>query len=184
MDEAKSSSDGKPIIIAIGHKAGVGKDTVGHFLVRLYGFHRIAFADKLKELTMEEYKLTSNEVFVDKDLPMPRFNGLTPRHFLQLHGDHLRNTKGDDVFVKYVKADIDAMIAQGRDVVVTDMRLPTEVAMLEELGANMWRIDRNVEHTGIHETEIALNSYKKWHQIIQNRSSMYDLFVNVVYALP
>ena len=41
------------VLILISGKAGTGKDTIGEYLVRKFGFKRYAFADRLKEVATE-----------------------------------------------------------------------------------------------------------------------------------
>lgn len=41
------------ILVLVSGKAGAGKDTVGEYLVRKFGFKRYAFADRLKEIARE-----------------------------------------------------------------------------------------------------------------------------------
>lgn len=44
------------VLIGLGHRKGVGKDTLGQILVSEHGFCRLAFADAICELGIEEAK--------------------------------------------------------------------------------------------------------------------------------
>jgi len=187
MAESKAA-DGVPIVIALGHKSHVGTGVIGEFLVYSYGFHVVSFADQLKVMTMVKYGLSHAEVYVHKDQPMERFDGKTSRQLLQQHGELLRATHGDNVLVDVVKQKIKDKISQGRDVVLTDVRLPAEFDMLEDIGAHLWKVTRQVSTLSTelmrHETEIALNNNTRWHLVIANNGTIQELLRKVAWAIP
>lgn len=58
----------------LGHQAHVGKDTLAFELMERNGFTRLAFADKLKDVCMDLFGLSSSQVYSDlKNFPDPRF---------------------------------------------------------------------------------------------------------------
>lgn len=160
-------------IIGLVGRAGAGKDTVADHLVAKYGFVRIAFADKLKQIVSDLYCVPI-EHFHDRELknvPNKRLSGrnllasmprdaLAPilagvfvdlfgstehaehskRIFLDLLPDtcsprlacQLIGTEGfraisDSVWTDYAMGQAQQLKAQGRDVVIPDVRFPNEM---------------------------------------------------------
>lgn len=55
------------MIIGINGRARSGKDEVTNIIVSTYGFTKLAFADKIKELSMKYFELTYEKAFVKRD---------------------------------------------------------------------------------------------------------------------
>jgi hypothetical protein len=182
----QSRSD-RPVVIAVGYRSGVGKDLVGDYLVETHGFVRVAFADIIKREAMSLYGLTEHEVYVDKDVALARLAGKTPRHYIQITGDQLRSSDGPDVVVEAVRSTIHALNKRGRDVVVTDLRMWSELRMLRDdndINEVLWCIERKnvpniTKDDSSHVTETALADFTGWNDIIHNNGTISDLFMRV-----
>jgi hypothetical protein len=183
------SRSNQPVVIALGHRSGVGKDTIGDYLVERHGFVRLAFADTIKRSAMERYRLTEYEVFVDKDVPLTRLHGKTPRHYVQLTGDILR--KQPDMLTTIIRDAVHILNRNGRDVVITDMRMQSELKMLQndsDINEILWCVERkNVHHINsgdaLHETETALANFHGWDDTILNCGTIPELFAIVEQKL-
>lgn len=103
-------------ILLIG-KAGAGKDTVADYLVSGYGFHRYAFADKLKEIARELFP----EAFRDAK----------PRTLLQNLGSYIRR-EDPDAWVKYLLRRVE--VEGHPHVVITDCRYCNELELSTKKG--------------------------------------------------
>ena len=121
--------------VAVIGKMGSGKDVIGEYLIRKYGFTRYAFADNVKLIA---------EVW---------FPGLygdgkeKPRKLLQDVGTKFREIDSD-VWIKAMLEDIDSNegVAKAHgfrieDVVVTDVRMPNEYKALKDRGFKFIRVD-------------------------------------------
>jgi dCMP deaminase len=102
-------------VLIIG-EAGSGKDTVADYLIQKYGFKRYAFADKIKSI--------SDELFPEE----VRNN---PRSTWQAVGEKFR-VINPYCWVDYVLKKIEAEKLDR--VVISDCRLPEELAKCEEAG--------------------------------------------------
>lgn len=136
---------------------GSGKDTVGQHLVNEYGFHRLAFADKLKQAVANLFGITVEEVDRLKNKPShvrltevgsdSRYSTTAQliywREFLQRFGTEMgRNTFGQDFWTDlwettYHEAQMTS--SAYKPVVVTDVRFENEARRIIQLGG--WLIE-------------------------------------------
>lgn len=164
----------------LGHQARVGKDTLANELEAKDGFKRIAFADKLKEVCMDLYNLSYDQMYGDlKNEVDTRFNK-TPRQILQYVGQSLFGVD-PAVWVKYAckKA------LESDRVVFTDFRFVHEVNAVkdyfkdnQDVKVVTIKITRNGigDFTGKEDrSEIELLEYN-WDYIVSNNESIDDLY--------
>lgn len=145
----------KPTIVGIAGAQGAGKDTIAAVLVQLFGYHRIAFGDPLREAASAIFGLTQEEM-LDRDLkekPLGRgpWKHLTPRRILQLLGTESCR----DVFHPQVSDDYDIetqggiwsarvwdIAANYSKVVIPDVRFADEAASIKNRGGIMIHVER------------------------------------------
>ena len=154
------------LIVGISGKAQVGKDTIGDYLVRKYGFEKLGFAIYLKSLATKVFGWNGQKDGKGRQLLQDL--GQTIRHY-------------DEEFwlrpvVNYVMSNMD------RHMVVTDVRHINEASTIQNLGGYLIRIerkDRDLGQLGGHESEIALDFYTKFDLVIQNNGGFDELFKKV-----
>lgn len=125
--------------IAILGKMGSGKDVIGEYLIRKYGFTRYAFADNVKLIA---------EVW----FPSLYGNGKEkPRKLLQDVGTKFREID-KNVWINAMFDDIDSrgkmdasLGYKSEDIIITDCRMPNEYEALKKRGFNFIRIDVDEE---------------------------------------
>ena len=178
-------------IIALSGFARAGKDTVGNILVEEYGFKRVAFADKLREMLYqlnpvvgcEEIKSDMTwmeplllQQVVDEygwDGYKETIWGPEIRRLLQRLGTEAgRQTLWDSIW-------IDAALT-GHDpdarLVVTDARFINEFDAVISRGGYVWRVDREgVGPANNHASETEAICYDKFSLHIQNNGTLEDL---------
>jgi hypothetical protein len=151
------------IVLGLMAQKQAGKDTFAARLVEEHGFVRFAFADAM---TKALYKL--NPVVVDEQT---RFADLIDYHgwdeakllypemrrLAQVFGTEVgRDLFGPNVWVDVARRHLDDLIADGHDVVVTDVRFPNEHALVIEYGGWILEIDRpGLPDSDTHASEIA-----------------------------
>lgn len=126
--------------------AGVGKDTVGAVLVEQYGFRRMAFADKVKELA----QLLDPVIDLWPEVGHRRLSDLIAerglaevkkipdvRQTYQRIGTELGRHLDPDIWIKQIEATPD------EDVVFTDVRFPNEVDFIQTNGGLVVRLYRD-----------------------------------------
>jgi len=123
------------MLIGICGKAGSGKDTVGHHLIRKYKFEQIALADPLKRLVKDVFVLDYDTVYdrVLREQELPEWKGWSVRKLLQFIGTELfRQNIESEIWVKSlwlrVKNNPD------KNYVVTDIRFPNELQFFIDNG--------------------------------------------------
>jgi hypothetical protein len=91
------------ILLGVSGKAGVGKDTVGDYLVSKYDWKKISFASNLKDCCKEVFGLSHSEVY---DTRLKELNFSTPIIFNFIHFSSIVQWMRDSLD-KYVELDFD-----------------------------------------------------------------------------
>jgi hypothetical protein len=168
------------MIIGLGFRARVGKDTTADYLVKEYGFKKIAFADALKRGCMEIFGLDYEQCYGETKEIIDEFWQVTPRYILQKVGTEcLRNIYDPDIWVKSVQK----KVTNGDNWVVCDVRFPNEAVAILEWGGAVVRVDRpGVGATGgieKHASEVAMESFDGWDHVLNNDGTFEDLYRQV-----
>ena len=184
------------MIIGICGLIGSGKGTVADILVD-QGFKKVSFADKLKDgvSTIFGWDRAMLEGDTDesrqwREQPDDFWSNetkmeVTPRLVLQLFGtDCMRNGFDDGVWVSLLKKTI---LDNPGNYVVPDVRFENEIAMLRDIGGEVWEVKRNgdpewlieYETTGIEPTNIHPSEWR-WiksvkDEVITNDGTLNDL---------
>jgi hypothetical protein len=121
------------MLVGITGKAGSGKDTIGDYLVKQYGFKKIALADPIKRLVKDVFALDDYTVYdrIAREKPLKRWKGWTVRKLLQFIGTELfRNNIDDAVWVKslWYKVQDD----KENNYTINDIRFPNEQQFLKK----------------------------------------------------
>lgn len=149
----------KKIWVAFSGKAGCGKSTITKNLVRDYGFVRMSFAEKLKEIC--------NELF-PQIMKKPKEEH---RRLLQLFGCFCRLLQGD-CWIHIVVNEIGDLDR----VVIDDLRFVNEYQILRTLCFKIIRIERDKKLRATwgynvydsHDSEIQLDVIQDWDLVVQN----------------
>jgi len=160
------------MLIALGYRKGVGKDTTGSYLMSAYApFTRFSIASRLKMGCARIYNLP-DWIFDDqqlKDQACDHHKAYTPRQLLQQTADSLCKSFGEDVFVKSLN--LEQQIQDYQNIVITDMRKVEEAAYLKSLGFKLVRVDRDTGFIDQHKTEHALDEFHEWDYVLQNNGT-------------
>lgn len=160
-------------IIALGYRARSGKDTVGDYLVDKWGFKRIAFADKLKQVVST---LTGQDAF-DTDFKFrTQTSGLTGGQMLQQVGVAIRGVH-ENIWIEASGLGAYALMPGAR-VVVTDCRFKNEAAAVKRLGGHLVEVRRPGLPIDLHSSEIS-GMLVNWDHVLHNDGTLNDLYVRV-----
>jgi dephospho-CoA kinase len=173
------------MIIGLSGYAQTGKDTVADYLVKSYGFVRVAFADPIREAL---YKLDPKIRFgessgVSLSHAVDRVGweevkkiSTDARELLQRLGTEVgRDMFGNDFWVN--QAILRAK--EHKKVVISDVRYVNEAEAVRLQGGLLFRINKNnVVEVNKHESEKNLNDYKFDH-VINNNSTKEDLYKTI-----
>lgn len=162
-------------IIALGHRSGVGKDSLAAALGD-HGFRRIAFADALKSLVERIAPHLANEVWepvTRLGVDEAEWRSPAVRTCLVDLAQAVRAEVGDDVWVQVV---VDRLHDEPeQDWVVSDVRFPVEVEALGRLGAVFVRVDRPGAPLRNDGADDALDGWDGWDAVVRNDGSLADL---------
>lgn len=163
---------------------GVGKDTLGDFLVRHHDFQKRAFAAPIKNACALLFQLPP-ETFedpVEKERVVPR-HGMSPRQMMQLVGtDMFRQQVHPDFWVRHFVAWYESL-SRSDNIVVTDIRFQNEVDLLKDLGATIIRVTRpGAETLDLHVSEQGVQTLTGVDVTLDNAGSKEDLWRQVDMA--
>jgi len=156
----------EPIIIAVCGAKRTGKDTLAKHLVNSYGYHKLAFADPLKQAVAVLFGFSEEQLGDgdDKDRLDEKW-GVTPRKALQFFGTEVLQYKIQELLPHidrgFLASSLTNRIRQAKDgrFVISDMRFFHEYEELKKLGVLfvVIRVDRErletVEETHCSEIE-------------------------------
>jgi hypothetical protein len=149
------------MIIGLTGFARSGKDSVAKVLVEHYGFTRVAFADKIRDLLVEMDPILENGHHLSSMLEDYGWE-LTKakpevRRLLQTLGVGARKVFGDNHWIVETLKSVD----HTKNYVVTDVRFVNEANWLKDIyNAHLWRVQRpGVGPINSHVSENELNDY-------------------------
>lgn len=157
------------MIFGISGKAQSGKDTVGAYLEKKYGFTRVASADYLKEV-------------VKNALGWDGLKDERGRKLLQEVGCAVRNYDEDFWISRTIESIKDLTVilslAKGMqtDFVVTDVRFRNEADMLKAHDAILLRLERDGIVKYDHVSETDLDDYGRFDFVVPNNESFDELY--------
>ena len=156
---------------------GCGKTTAARLFIE---HQRVSFAAPLKRAVwsmLNDLGLTEvfHYVYTDKEAIIPEL-GVSARHMMQTLGTEWgRACIHPDFWVMIARAQTERIMADGRSVVIDDVRFPNEAAMIRDLGGELWRIDRpGIAYDGDHSSEGGLEDIIP-HQVIINDGTITQL---------
>lgn len=188
------------MIYGISAKAGSGKDEISNYVVKKYGFVKIAFADPIKRILVKLYNIDREKLWGESKFraELDLKTGKLIRELIQGVGDKGRelyiNTWvdltiddvkkiHDDFYYNYVDyiGLVDTVCEQSRSVIITDGRYLNELEAIKNIGGKLIRIIRPntglVGKIGAHASETDQdqipNSY--FDEVILNDSSIKNL---------
>lgn len=128
------------MLIGITGKAMAGKDTIGQYLCKMYGFHPKAFADPMRDALKVMFALGEKHFNGDKEFPI-EWLGKSPRQLMQTLGTEWgRDQVHRQIWVLHMQRRIAGLLKAGGEVVITDVRYVDEAEMVHRLGGQIWRV--------------------------------------------
>ncbi len=162
---------------------GVGKDTVGDYLVSRYGYEKRAFATPIKEACAVLFQLPSARFEGDEKEVCDPEHGLSPREMMQLVGtDFFRDLVRHDFWIRHFQRWYANRQTPPHRVVVTDLRFQNEVDIIKALGGVVWRVTREDDGqpgrhtlTDHHITERGVAELQGVDDVLANNGSLDEL---------
>jgi hypothetical protein len=164
------------MLIALIGDPGSGKDTIGKRLVEKHGFVRFAFADKVRELAYEflppHERSHIDGVGWDRAKQSEVF-----RQTLEWVGDGARKVFGEEFWIEQIKEEIKTLIANNKDIVITDLRKDNEARFVYT-----FRPDFSIWH--VHRPGCERRPFDEWREewaafSIPNFGEIEDLYKHV-----
>ena len=141
-------------IVMLSGWSGSGKDAAASLMIEEMQFHRLAFADAVKQECSTLYGLALERFYRGKDRalehPIPAWpTARTPRDLLLLHAADAR-VKDDELFARMVATDIRDSDAQR--IVISDWRYHVELETLRSEFPDARFVTVRIYRTGINQS--------------------------------
>ena len=140
-----------PALIGITGRAGVGKDTLAHYLHIMFGYHRYALAQPIKEAlnarfgwTLERWNDRAWKEAPSEQCGTGAAGQFSPRSWAQWLGTEVgRELHGDDCWIRLMQREWEQVRRSVDGMVVSDIRFDNEAAAIRELGGVVVCVDRS-----------------------------------------
>jgi hypothetical protein len=172
------------MIIGLTGYAQSGKDTVASFLVEHYGYKRVAFADKIRDLLFKMNPIVKPGLRLQdaiEEMGWEKAKVRIPevRRIMQELGVGAREVFGENHWVVEAYKDMDL----NANYVVTDVRFANEASWVKAFDGDIWRVTRaGVGPVNGHVSESELESIP-YDALITNDGDLKDLFSEVAEAI-
>ena len=168
-------------IFLICGKAGVGKNEVANIINEYYNTKHqstviTGFSKYIKIFAKEVLNWDGNE-------------DSKPRDFLQNLGQNARKLIDENIFVDRMLEDLQIYQTLVDNVIISDVRLKNEIFWIKHNYKNVYviRVNKDIDNLKSyqkkHNTEIALDKYKKFDYIIDNNQTTKELKEKVLDIL-
>tara|TARA_Y100000389_G_scaffold201557_1_gene244530 strand:- start:956 stop:1543 length:588 start_codon:yes stop_codon:yes gene_type:complete len=176
------------MIIGFLGKKMCGKDTACNYLIKNYEYNKISFAEPLKKCIKELFGFTNNQLYSHEKEVTDTYWGIKPREAMQFIGtDIVRDTFPKKLLPKiqndfWIKR-ADLLYKQNPNnnkIVFSDVRFQNEVDYIHSIGGIIVKINRNnIKNFDAHKSEIEIDSINNYDILIDNNSSLSDLYINL-----
>jgi hypothetical protein len=140
-----------PVIIGFAGFKRSGKDTLANLMGSLYGYTKFAFGDNIRK-EVQEATGVAPVADAQKDDCLSVHDHRTYRDLLIEHGQ-ARRAEDLDYWVKALAAVVDPLREIGKGAVISDVRMPNEIAWIRANGGVVVWVDRDGVESDGHETE-------------------------------
>ena len=187
-------------IIGVCGKGGSGKDTIANYLVKNYGYHRVAAADAMKEdlcryldmdlETLESIKNKELSLVDEGEYNVIDYGSFSIRRFLQLYGMDMRYRVSDTYWLeRSIKEKVEELGTNGQsNIVVSDVRFEIEFNWIKDNGGSIIYVDGRcglTEDQSNHVSEDFVNTTAamKSDFLIDNCGNFNDLYEQVEHYM-
>lgn len=183
-------------IIGIVGKKGSGKDTAGEYLINKYGYVRFAFADQVKEVARALFNFNDDQLNGTLKDKIDERYGLKPRQVFQRLGTEFGQFDIHKLFPEINnKISLRSFWTIGfrdfcqknldKNIVVTDVRFKHEFQVIDELGGEFVKIERDGLPNDIHLSENELANFE-FERILDNNYQKVDLYsqIDILILVP
>lgn len=171
-------------IIGLGCKRYRGKDTTADYIIQKFKndspWGKYSFATPLKDGVIQLFGLTRQQVEdpILKQVKDPFWN-LSPRQIMQCYGSAMRESFGPDFWVKSLERYLKQPENKYTNFCIPDVRYKEEALKIHELGGLLVRVDRDIPfdvEVDTHQSEVDLDSFYEWDEILDNTGSHQYLY--------
>jgi len=182
----------KQIIGLIGYKQS-GKDTIADYLVKNYNYHKLSFAEPLKEICKILFNFDEEQLYGNKKEIIDINWNITPRQVYQFVGTHLFRNEiqkllpniNDNFWVEILKQKIVKLLNENKKIVISDIRFLNELSMIKSFGSLIIKITRaNNICVNDHESEKYIDIFN-YDIAINNNGSINELYndINLIFNI-
>ncbi len=174
-----------PKVIGIAGRKYNGKDTIGDYLVKNYGYKKIAFADPIKEICKEMFGFNNEQLYGSLKETNDEFWNISPRKLMQFigtelfrnHTDEIMPDVGSNIWIKVLEKKI--LDNPDSKYVITDIRFENELELVTKFhGLKIKVVRDNMEIIDNHISEKLIDSLNT-EFTIKNNGTKEELFEKI-----
>jgi hypothetical protein len=171
------------MIIGLGHKKNVGKDTFANFLMlrcKEYGVRvrKVSISDPLFNAANLLFGWAGvgnaeyyNSFYEQKDVDLAKLEGITPRTIAKGLANLCRSIDPDTMIKSLIASSPPDQIT-----IITNMRFPNEAAYIRENHGLLIKIERpGIESDSSDSFDMALDTWEDWDHEVVNNGTLDDL---------
>jgi hypothetical protein len=169
------------VILGFSGKCTAGKTTAAEYIKRNYcNVKRFSLANAMKYSIMEDFDLTREQVFKEKDIPIMIAGKRRPPRDLMIAIGNFYRTLDDDYWVRKLWGSIKREADEEDLVVIDDVRYPNEANFFTKHGpAEFIRIERPGVPLLDNVSETSLDNFKGFKGYIYNEDSLKSFYSSV-----
>lgn len=177
------------LLIGICGQKGVGKDTLGDYIIQKYNCKQYAFAYPLKKLIKDLFELSDDQLYGStKEIVDERWN-TTPRKLMQYIGtelfrNQLKNLIPELNFENLWIRKFNDWYAQNKhhNIIISDIRFKDEMEAIKKNGGIIFKVDRKLPYEDNHASELFFKEVVP-DFVLDNNSTkehLYEQFDNIL----
>jgi hypothetical protein len=182
-------------IIGITGNKQNGKDTTGDYIVKTYGYKKMAFSDALKDIAKYGFGFNDEQLYGELKEVEDKYWKITPRKFLQFTGTELFRDNMDklipnikkNIWIEVLRKKIIDELKENPNtkIVITDVRFKNELDFIKEMKGIIIHVKRdtyNIENIkDLHISENEIKNMKADYEIDNsgNKQTLYNTIDNM-----
>lgn len=177
------------MLLGLTGKKGSGKDTFADYIVKKYGFIKLAFSDQLRNILKKTFNWTDEHFNRENKEKVCKKWDITPREAMQLMGTEVLrelfnnkiNTTIDNIKYTYHIKCIHNIVMnlKGKNIIISDVRFQDEINYIKSMDGLIISIDKNINYNKFSNHKSENQQLKNIDFIMNNNNSKKDFFDNI-----
>jgi|SaaInlStandDraft_1057018.scaffolds.fasta_scaffold175378_2 dephospho-CoA kinase len=177
------------MLLGLTGKKGSGKDTFADYIVKKYGFIKLAFADQLRNILKVTFNWTDEHFNRENKEKECKEWKITPREAMQVMGtevlrelfnNKINTTIKNNKYSYHIKCIHNMIIKlKGKNIIISDIRFQDEIEYIKSMDGLIIAINKNVNNNKFSNHKSENQNLKKIDFEMENDNSLDSFFENI-----